>query len=202
MFTGLIHHVVGIVALSLHGREILVSIEKPEGESGWQTGESIAVNGVCLTLEKQDGRALHFFAQQETFERTTLRWLKHGQKVNLERAVRAGGRFGGHFVQGHVDEVARILRRTSKGQAHCFEIAASRSVLFFICEKGSVALDGISLTVSSMKSRAFTVDVIPHTYSSTNIRDNWTPGSRVNLEADMVCRQVFRAVEALRSKKR
>jgi len=177
------------------GCELRVSI--PEG---WTVdtapGDSIAVQGVCLTVSRIDADSAVFQAVNETMRRTTLGHWRPGAKVNLERALRAGGRFGGHVVLGHVDAAAllRAERNTGTGKELVFELPAE--IVPFIAEKGSVAVDGVSLTVAGAASDVFFVALIPETLDRTTL-GSLRPGGRSNVEADVFARYVKRAVETL-----
>ncbi len=202
MFTGIIQHTPKILTLSPQAQGIRLSIKNPLPHTACSKGESIAVNGICLTVEKITRQSLTFFAQKETIEKTTLSSLKPGQIINFERALRQGDRIGGHLVQGHVDEAVKILGKTRKGASYCFEFSVPRHLTACILEKGSVALDGISLTVSSIKRQNFSVDIIPLTYKETNIHISWKSGTNVNLETDLTGRQIHRSVQEILKQKK
>lgn len=152
-------------------------------------GESIAVNGTCLTVEdpKEDGFTA--FASAETLAVTSLAALKIGSKVNLERAMKADGRFGGHMVSGHVDALATVDNVTSVGESLIFRLAFPADLSAYVIEKGSIALDGISLTVNDCGEGFLTVNIIPETQDVTTIAD-WKTGTTVNMECDMVGKYV------------
>ncbi len=161
---------------------------------GTQTGDSVSVNGVCLTVHEADGEMLLFYAMQETLRRTALGDLGEGDLVNLERAMALGSRFGGHIVQGHVDGVGEVLEVAPEGDAEIWEFSAPLSVLKYAVEKGSVCVDGISLTLVSVGSASFTVSILPQTREATNLKSR-SPGDRVNLEADIIGKYVERLLE-------
>jgi riboflavin synthase len=157
-------------------------------------GESVAVNGVCLTVTGIDGDVLHADIGPETARVTTLGALRPDQPVNLERSMRTGDRFGGHFVQGHVDGVGTVENVRTDGDAHWLTIAFPAGLAPFFILKGSVAIDGISLTVAALRERQFDVMIIPFTWMHTNL-SSVRLGDRVNLECDMVGKYVARALE-------
>lgn len=193
MFTGLIEDVGLIRALELAGMtRIVVSTPGIAGGSG--VGDSISVNGVCLTVSKRNGDDLTFFAMPETLRRTALGDLREGSLVNLERAMSAGGRFGGHIVQGHVDGVGEVQDVRPEGDAEIWEFTAPESVLRFTVEKGSICVQGISLTVVSVGDGSFTISILPQTKMSTGLR-SLVVGDRVNLEADVIGKYVERLLE-------
>ena len=160
---------------------------------GVKRGDSIAVNGCCLTATKisfgKGGRILHFQLLLETWERTNLKYAGRGSAVNLERALLVGGRLGGHFVSGHIDATGRILRWEKSGQDHVLEILAPKEVMRYVIFKGSITVDGISLTVSAVRRGGFQVWIIPHTFAVTALRER-VAGEAVNLEADLLGKYV------------
>ena len=156
---------------------------------GTKTGDSIAVNGVCLTVTALSGHGFSADVMHETLHRSTLAGLSPGSRVDLERAMAAGGRFGGHLVAGHVDGVGKIVRVRRDDTAVWYTVAAGPEVLRYVVEKGSVAIDGISLTVAAVTDRDFSVSVIPHTAAQTVLGER-APGDLVNLEADMIGKYV------------
>ena len=158
---------------------------------GTHAGDSVCVNGACLTVGEADGRMLTFFAMPETLRRTALGGLAAGSPVNLERAMSAGSRFGGHIVQGHVDGVGEALGVWPEGDAEIWEFGAPETVLRYCVEKGSICVDGISLTIVSVGDASFTVSILPQTRANTNLGEIGV-GSRVNLEADVIGKYVER----------
>jgi riboflavin synthase len=158
-------------------------------------GDSLAVNGVCLTVTGADADAVRADVGPETLRVTTLGALRRRSLVNLERPLRADGRFGGHFVQGHVDGVGRIQDVRSDAGFHWLTVEFPASLAAFIVQKGSIAVDGISLTVAALAADRFDVQIVPFTMEHTNLRSA-QPGDRVNLECDMVGKYVVRAMEA------
>lgn len=195
MFTGLIEEV-GIVATVQHrGGSSRLVLDAPLIGPGCRTGDSVSINGVCLTVVAAAGRRLEFEAVAETLRRSNLGELRAGARVNLERALAANGRLGGHFVQGHVDAVGQITRLLPEATSHLVTVEAPPEFMRYVIEKGSVALDGISLTVAGVTPSSFTVAIIPHTWSATTLSDR-CPGDRVNLEADLIARYIERLLEA------
>ena len=156
-----------------------------------RVGDSISVNGVCLTVNEREDEVLVFLAMPESLRRTSLSGLKEGSIVNLERAMTPQARFGGHIVQGHVDGVGKVLNVRPDGGAEVWEFAAPEAVLRYGVEKGSVCVDGISLTLVSVKEASFIVSILPQTKEVTNLR-YLRPGDRVNLEADIIAKYVER----------
>jgi riboflavin synthase len=160
-------------------------------------GESVSVNGVCLTVA---GRTAGMFAADigpETARVTTLGGLQPGHPVNLERALRADGRFGGHFVQGHVDGLGTVLELRAEGDAHWLKVGYSASLASYLVMKGSVAVEGVSLTVAALGDDHFDVMIIPFTWSHTSL-GSLQMGAKVNLECDVVGKYVARAVQLFR----
>ena len=158
-------------------------------------GDSVAVNGVCLTAKTIAGQELTFDAVRETIERSALGGLKPGDAVNLEVAARLGQMMGGHIVQGHVDGIATIARITALADSRVFRFACEAGILRYIVEKGSVAVDGISLTVASCDSTGFEVAVIPHTLDHTTLVDKRV-GDKVNIETDILGKYVEKLLGA------
>jgi riboflavin synthase len=152
-------------------------------------GDSVLVNGVCLTAVECDGTKFGADLSNETLDRSTLGQLDVGDAVNLEPALRLQDRLGGHLVQGHVDAVASVRSVTRDGDGSVLEIEAPSSLLRYVVEKGSVTLDGVSLTVTHVDERSFGVSLIPETLARTNLKDA-EPGRRVNLEVDMIAKYV------------
>ena len=194
MFTGLVEEVGRISALE-EGEMLRLSISAQRVTGDTHAGDSISVNGACLTVGEADGRTLTFYAMPETLRRTALGSLAEGSPVNLERAMAAGSRFGGHIVQGHVDGVGEVLGVRPEGDAEIWEFAAPEAVLRYCVEKGSICVDGISLTIVSVGEGSFTVSILPQTKAATNMRV-LSPGDRVNLEADVIAKYVGRLLEA------
>jgi riboflavin synthase len=190
MFTGLIEETGRLKGISRQGEALVLNIAAKKVLEGVAIGDSIAVNGVCLTAVRFDGASVSMDVMPETFRRTTLSRLKPGDKVNLERAMRADARLGGHIVQGHVDGTGTITQREPKDNAVYFTIEPKEKTLFkHIIRKGSIAIDGISLTVVDTTDTAFRVSIIPHTLSETVLQHK-VPGDEVNLETDIIGKYV------------
>jgi riboflavin synthase len=200
MFTGLIEEVGTVVALRPidHGMEL--QIAAPRTAKLVSCGESIAVNGCCLTLKSCRSARLTFDLLEETIARTNLNGLQQSSPVNLERALRADGRLGGHFVQGHVDCVASIIAFDKKGADFRLEVKLSSEFAPYVAFKGSIAVNGISLTVAEVLPRSFVVWIIPYTRRHTNL-DRATAGDLVNLEFDLLAKYVERMVRPPVTKK-
>ncbi len=196
MFTGIIEEIGTVRSIRGGGSGVVLDIEASRVLEGTATGDSIAVNGVCLTVTPGSG---HFTADAmpETLRRTSLGGLRPGSKVNLERAMACGGRFGGHLVSGHVDACGRVADLVRDGIALVMRVSVPSDVLRYVARKGSVTLDGVSLTVASVSDAdsSFTVSLIPHTMASTTLH-LLTPGSPVNVEVDMLARYVERLLAA------
>ena len=193
MFTGLIEEVGTVVAVRArdHGTEL--QIAAPGTAKHVNPGESIAVNGCCLTLTSCRSDCLNFDLLEETIARTNLHDLRQDSPVNLERALRADGRLGGHFVQGHVDCVAPIIAFDTKGADFRLEVELPENSRHYVASKGSIAVNGISLTVAEVLPRSFAVWIIPYTKRHTNL-DRATIGDLVNLEFDVLAKYVERMV--------
>lgn len=192
MFTGLIEAVGTLVTVERRGSGFRLGVELGALSEGTAVGDSIAVSGPCLTVAALEGSLARFDAVAETAERTTLSSWRVGRALNLERAVAAGARLGGHFVTGHVDGRSRFLavRRAGEGREADFSIPAS--CLRFVAEKGSVALDGVSLTVARLLSEeSFRVALVPHTLAASTL-GALAPGEEVNFEADLLARYAAR----------
>ena len=194
MFTGLIAELGGAVSLKKQAKGAVLEVRASETASGAAVGDSIAINGACLTVTGIRDAAMSFDLSGETLQSTTLGSLKPGDRVNLESSLRADSKLGGHFVTGHVDAVGKIRAKKKEGETFKIEIEAPPEVMDFLVEKGSVAVDGISLTVVDVLSGFFTVVIIPHTLEVTTIGFKG-PGDAVNLEADMLGKYVLRFLE-------
>jgi riboflavin synthase len=193
VFTGLVEEV-GRVSSLQEGEMLRLSISAERVTEGTHAGDSISVNGACLTVGEADKGSVTFFAMPETLRRTALGTLVEGSPVNLERAMASGARFGGHIVQGHVDGVGEVLGVRPEGEAEIWEFGAPEAVLRYSVEKGSICVDGISLTVVSVGDRSFTVSILPQTRANTNL-DGLRVGNMVNLEADVIGKYVERLLE-------
>ena len=193
MFTGLIESV-GVVSRAQPAPSGLRLAIRAGVLADVALGESVAVNGCCLTVAAVDGDEMQADVGPETMRVTTLRDVQAGDRVNLERAMRGDGRFGGHFVQGHVDGVGTIDRIQADGGARWLTVSFPSELGAYIVPKGSIALDGISLTVARLAERSIEVMIVPFTWEHTNLAAR-REGDRVNIECDMVGKYVARAVE-------
>lgn len=189
MFTGIVEECGTVLGVLKNGVSGSVQIQASTVLEGTKTGDSIAVNGVCLTVTKLTKSSFTADVMAETFRRTNLGSLGKNSRVNLERAMAANGRFGGHIVSGHIDGTGIISRIKEEGNAVWIYISAPQSILNLIVEKGSVAVDGISLTVAAVSDKEFAVSVIPHTRENTALSGKKT-GAVVNLENDIIGKYV------------
>ncbi len=189
MFTGIIEEKGEAVEIKRNGMNSFIRIRTKKILDDVRIGDSIAVNGVCLTVTRIDGNIFQADVMNETLNRSSLGSLSSGSLVNLERAMAAGGRFGGHIVSGHIDGTGRISDIKNDGIAVWYTIAADSEILRYIVEKGSVAIDGISLTVAKVTDHDFSVSVIPHTAEVT-ILSSKKMGDIVNLENDIIGKYV------------
>jgi riboflavin synthase len=197
LFTGLIEGTGRVTSIE-EGGMARVAIYAGGLAGGVAIGDSVSVNGVCLTVNENDVQRLVFYAMPETLKRTALGDLREGSLVNLERAMTPEKRFGGHIVQGHVDGVGQVLGvapEGPRGGAEVWEFSAPEGVLRYAVEKGSVCVDGISLTLVSVNESSFTVSILPQTKEATNLK-GLSPGERVNLEADVIGKYVERLLMA------
>lgn len=190
MFTGLVEEIGEMRRISRKGEAMVLAIKAGRVMNDLKLGDSVAVNGVCLTATSIENGMFTVDVMPETYRSTNLKELQTGSKVNLERAMAAGGRFGGHIVQGHVDGTG-IIRSVRRDQnASVYEIAPAQSDMFkYIIPKGSVTLDGISLTVVDTSSASFTVSIIPHTLAETVLAFKGA-GDTVNIENDILGKYV------------
>ncbi|HLH55164.1 MAG TPA: riboflavin synthase [Verrucomicrobiae bacterium] len=197
MFTGIVEESGRVEKIKATGKSIELTIRAKVCGRGLKPGDSLAVNGCCLTVVKlgpgRASRLVGFDLLQETWSRTNLQFARIGSLVNLERPLRANGSFGGHFVTGHIDGVGKIQRWERKGQDHVLDIKAPDEVMRYIVFKGSVAIDGISLTVAEVVKGGFRVWIIPHTFEVTTLSERKT-GDAVNLEADLIGKYVEKFV--------
>lgn len=195
MFTGIVERAGRVRAVEARGGKTVLRVELGPLAEDARSGDSIAVAGCCLTLAGAPVGGLGTFeAVRETLSLTNLGDLRPGSRVNLERALRVGDRLGGHFVQGHVDGVGRVRSAGGREGEWVLSVAAPPAVLRNLIHKGSVAVDGVSLTVASLDGEGFTVAIVPHTLEVTTFPD-LRPGSRVNLEADLLGKWVRRILE-------
>lgn len=185
MFTGIIEEIGHLQSIKRNSRSAILTISADKVLEGTGIGDSIAVNGVCLTVVGMNGNSFDADVMQETLDRSSLSLLRPDSKVNLERAMAANGRFGGHIVAGHVDGTGRITNVKKDDNAVWYTIKADENIMRYIIEKGSVAIDGISLTVADTGRDYFKVSVIPHTRQLTILSDK-RAGDIVNIENDCV----------------
>jgi riboflavin synthase len=196
MFTGLIEDVGRVVSAHATEHHTQLQIAAPRTAKQVRRGESIAVNGCCLTLTSRRGDRLTFDLLKQTIARTNLKTLLPNRRVNLERAVRADGRLGGHFVQGHVDCVSRILSFDKKVADFRLEVELPSAFASYVASKGSIAVNGISLTVADVLAKSFVAWIIPYTRRHTNL-DQAHSGDLINLEFDILAKYVERMVAPL-----
>ncbi len=185
MFTGIIEEVGKVKSIKKGVQSAQLLIEAKTIFSDLQIGDSVATNGVCLTVTAIDGNLYTADVMNETLSRSTLSELKLGSFVNLERAMQANGRFGGHIVSGHIDGTGKILSIVKDDIAYWYKVQTSSEILHYIVEKGSITIDGIGLTVAKVERDSFSVSIIPHTLAQTTLKDKKI-GQTVNLENDIV----------------
>ncbi len=191
MFTGLIEATGSVAQLERSGHNCRLRVNSSLAQADLKMGESIAINGVCLTLTGWDRRSFTADVSSETLEVTTLGALRPGSLVNLERALRLCDRLGGHIVSGHVDAVGQLQSRTGEGEAQRLEFSLPGAISRYVAPKGSITIDGISLTVNQVTADSFSVMIIPHTLEMTTLK-NMRTGESVNLESDILARYVER----------
>lgn len=191
MFTGIVATTGRVERLERRDRGARLTVATPRPLPRLAVGESIAVNGACLTVMAPRGRRFSVDVSPETLRRTTLGGLAPGARVNLERALRMGDRLGGHIVLGHVDGVGRVRAIRPEGEWLLYRFTAPPALAPYLVEKGSIAVDGVSLTVFACRGNAFTVALIPHTLAETTLGTR-RPGDRVNLEADVLLKHIAR----------
>jgi riboflavin synthase len=194
MFTGLIEEVGSVIGVHGTSRGTQLQIVAPRVAEKIQIGDSIAVNGCCLTVVAHRGEQFSFDLLQETLDRTNLKTVRQESRVNLERAVAADGCLGGHFVQGHVDCAARIVGLEKKGIDHRLEVELPAEFAQYVARKGSIAVNGISLTVAEVFRESFAVWIIPHTRAHTNLGTSHA-NDLVNLEFDLIAKYVERMLD-------
>jgi riboflavin synthase len=197
MFTGIVEETGTVERIVPTKKSIRLTVRTRTCSRGLKVSQSLAVNGCCLTVVQVAARPPYKLVQfdllRETWERTNLQFAPVGSLVNLERPLRANGELGGHFVTGHIDGVGTVIRWERAGQDWVLDIAAPPEVMRYVVFKGSIAVDGISLTVAAMLKKGFRIWIIPHTYDITALRERST-GSAVNLEADLIGKYVQKFV--------
>ncbi len=193
MFTGLIERTGTIEAINEAdgARQFTIALPDADFLADAQLGDSISVSGVCLTATDLGAQSFVVTAVEETLRRTTLGNRKAGDTVNLERALRADARLGGHIVQGHVDGVADVVGARPEGESQWITFQPPFQLMKYIVEKGSICLDGVSLTVANCAYNKFSIALIPHSQEKT-APQAWTPGGRVNVEVDIIAKYVER----------
>jgi len=198
MFTGIVEETGVVTQIKQSSKSIELTVGAKVCGRGLKIGDSVAVNGCCLTVVKLGSRSerkwIRFDLLRETWERTNLQFARAGSLVNLERSLPANGRVGGHFVTGHIDNVGRIIRWERERGDYVLEIAAPSDLMRYVVFKGSIAVDGISLTVATAAKKWFRLWIIPHTYEVTALRER-AVGAPVNLEADMLGKYVEKFLE-------
>jgi riboflavin synthase len=195
MFSGIVEALGTVTELRQEPPGCLLVVRHAKIAAETQVADSISVNGCCLTVIERQGETFAFQAGPETLARTNLGELKPGSRVNLERALAVGDRLGGHFVSGHIDGVGRLLQREDSGQWSTFWISVPRELAVQMASKGSIAVDGVSLTIVDSEPDRFSIALIPYTLSVTTL-GLLQPGSRVNLETDILAKYVQRLAEA------
>ncbi len=199
MFTGIIHAIGHVARIERRGPDLQLAIATGKLDlADVRPGDSIAVNGVCLTAVSLSSREFRADVSAETLAHTTLDRVKAGAGVNLEKALALGERLGGHLVSGHVDGVGTVMTRRDAGSSVVFRIAAPAALSRYIAEKGSVCVDGVSLTVNLVDGTEFEVNIVPHTLAETTLR-NLTHDSAVNIEVDLIARYLERLLTGKRA---
>lgn len=199
MFTGLVECTGTFLSSVMSGKAGKLTVESSRVMKDLTLGESIAVNGACLTLEHHDGRILVFHVMEETFRKTNLGSLHRGDRVNLERALAVGARLGGHFVSGHVDGCGKVLRLAMEGDDRVLTVALPRGMRKYMVPKGSVAINGVSLTIADLYEESFTIHIIPTTWNETNLAF-CRKDDAVNLECDLLGKYVLSMLERMQGK--
>ena len=194
MFTGIVEETGAVDRISHGANSAELFIKAGKVLEGTAIGDSIAVNGVCLTVTSINGSIFSADVMHETLNRSSLASLRSGSRVNLERAMQMGGRFGGHIVSGHIDGTGRIISIRKDDNAIWYQISASPQILRYIVEKGSITVDGISLTVAKVDEHTFSISAIPHTVAVTVLSDRHE-GDTVNLENDIIGKYVEKLMQ-------
>jgi riboflavin synthase len=194
MFTGIIQAIGKIDTLQAHGGDVRIVIDSGKMSMDQANlGDSIAVNGVCLTVVEKTSKGFTADVSNETLSRTTLKQLQTGSAVNLEMALTPQTRLGGHIVSGHVDGEGEVIKRWSDGRSEKFLFKAPDSLAKYIAEKGSICVDGISLTINKVEGAQFELNIVPHTLQETTMSE-FQPGRKVNLEVDIIARYLERLI--------
>jgi riboflavin synthase len=197
MFTGIVEGLGKVKRLTMKGADAVLEIETAIDFTDVSIGDSIAVNGACLTVTSKNQKNFYADVSAETLARTTLKLLQAGHNVNLEKSLRVGGFVGGHFVLGHVDVACRILSQAQKSGSLILAVEMNDNLARYIVEKGSVAIDGISLTVNKLEKGRFYVNIIPHTTANTTLLSK-KEGDLVNIETDVLGKYVEKLLHSPR----
>jgi riboflavin synthase len=197
MFTGIIEGLGNVKRLTIKGADAVLEVEASIDLTEVSIGDSIAVSGACLTVTSKNQQSFQADVSAETLSRTTLKSLQAGHKVNLEKSLRVGGFVGGHFVLGHVDATGRIFSRMQKSGSMIVAVEMNEHISRYIVEKGSVAIDGISLTVNKLEKSRFYVNIIPHTSANTTLEMK-KEGDLVNIETDILGKYVEKLLQSSR----
>lgn len=193
MFTGLVQDVGKIISCKKSEGDLSLGLKTNLDTQDIKIGASVSCSGCCLTVTKKEGNILYFQVSNETLSCTILGEWKEGSHVNLEKPLRVGDELGGHFVSGHIDAVTEVLEITPDDGSHRIVFAAPEPLKHLIASKGSIAIDGVSLTVNDVTDTSFSVNIIPHTWEHTTFKE-LKAGSKVNLEIDMLARYMDRAL--------
>jgi riboflavin synthase len=194
MFTGIITEIGAITKIFRDGENTAFTITAPQTSKGLKIGDSVAINGACHTVVKKTGKNFVVESMPETLRRTNFGDFQKSSKVNLERPVGVSGSFDGHFVSGHIDGVAKITKIEKDKNSKIFTLAIPKSLSKLVVEKGSISLDGISLTVISIQGNDITVGIIPHTLKETNLGIRKV-GEKINVEADLLAKHVAKLIQ-------
>ncbi len=195
MFTGLIETLGVIKTVNSSQKSVIITVKPSKKLENVKIGESISIDGACLTVESVSNHELSFTAVQESLKRTTLSKLSAGSMVNMERALKLGDRLDGHIVQGHVDDVGTISKLEMVGNSLLLSVKVPHILVRFLAEKGSVAVDGISLTIAESKNDVIIISLIPQTLSDTTIVKKRV-GDKVNIECDLFARYIFQQLSS------
>ncbi|MDP6903492.1 MAG: riboflavin synthase [Verrucomicrobiota bacterium] len=197
MFTGIIEETGAVESIHPGDKSVRLTVSLRKTGLGLSVGDSLSLNGCCLTVveigSKGRSKMVQFDLLKETWNLTNLKDCRAGSAVNLERSLEAGGRLGGHFVTGHIDGTGKIMTWEQKGEDYQLQVSAPDPVMRYVVHKGSIAVDGISLTVAAVEKSCFTIWIIPHTFNQTTLKER-AVGDAVNLEADMLGKYVERFI--------
>ncbi len=193
MFTGIITELGEITKIFKDGENTAYTIRAPHTSRGLKVGDSVAINGACHTVVKKTGQSFLVESMPETLKRTNFGDFQKGSRVNLERPVGVSDSFDGHFVSGHIDGVGKVMKIIKDKNSKIFTLTIPRSLSKFVVEKGSISLDGISLTVISIRGNKIEVGIIPHTLKETNLGIRKV-GERINVEADLLAKHVAKLI--------